>query len=155
MNVSEIAREDVVTVDIEDTVLDVARVFREEQVGSAVVLSVTGEVAGMVTDRDLVVYGQMHADSLDQTIVNEILAIDVVSVTPDTSVEALTETMREEGMRRVPVVEHGDLRGIVALDDVLVHLADELDTRELQNLAAVIESESPPRRPASPENETE
>lgn len=154
MNISAIVSEDVVTVDIEDTILDVATVLREERVGSAVVLNANGEVAGMVTDRDLVVYGQMYADSLDQTLVNEVLTVDVVSVSPDTSIEAVTETMREEGVRRVPVVEYGDLHGIVTLDDIVVHLAGELDNQKLRNIAAVIESESPTRSADSLESET-
>jgi CBS domain-containing protein len=53
--------------------------------------------------------------------------------------------MREEGVRRVPVIEDGDLCGIVTLDDLIVLLAEELDDQSLQNLAAVIESESPPK----------
>lgn len=145
MSISEIVSEDVVTVYLEDSLLDVANVLSEQKVGSAVVLDVDGDVLGIITDRDLVVYGHRFADSLEETIVNEILSMDVVSVTPGVSVEALTETMREEGVRRVPVVEDGDLRGIVTLDDVVVHLAEKLDNRELANLAAVIESESPPR----------
>ena len=144
MGISDIVREDVVTVYLEDTLLDVADVLREERVGSAVVLDVDDAVLGIITDRDLVVYGRQFADSLEKTIVNEILTTDVVSVTPDVSVTALTETMREEGVRRIPVAEHGDLRGIVTLDDVVIHLAEELDNRDLQNLAATIESESPP-----------
>lgn len=144
MGISELISEDVVTVYLEDSLLDVADVLREEKVGSAVVLDVDDRVLGIVTDRDLVVYGRRFADSLEKTIVNEILSMDVVTVTPEVSVAELTERMREEDVRRVPVVEDGELRGIVTLDDVVVHLAEELDSTELQNLAAIIESESPP-----------
>ncbi|MEF8814318.1 MAG: CBS domain-containing protein [Halovenus sp.] len=155
MSISEIIQEDVVTVDIDDTLLDVADVLHREQVGSAVVLNTKGEIAGVITDRDLVVYGHRYADSLEQTIINEILSMPVVSVTPGVSIEALTETMREERIRRVPVVDDGDLRGIVTLDDVVVYLAGELDNQPLRNLAAVIESESPPRQPDGLETERE
>jgi CBS domain-containing protein len=155
MSVAEIVREDTVTVDMEDSILDVAETLREERVGSAVVLNVEDEIVGMVTDRDLVVYGQMYADALERTLVNEILSAHFVSVPLDTSIDALTETMREAGVRRVPVVEDGELYGIVTLDDVVVHLAEELGNRTLQNLAAVIESESPPRRSGSLDTENE
>lgn len=154
MAVSDIVREDVVTVYFDDSLLDVAEVMREERVGSAVVLDADGETMGMVTDRDLVVYGQRFAEALEETMVNEILSMSVVSVTPDASVAELTETMREEGVRRVPVVEDGELRGIVTLDDIVVHLAGELDSPELENLAAVIEHESPPRNRTGPAEET-
>jgi CBS domain-containing protein len=145
MGITELVREDVVTVYLDDTLLDVATVLEEERVGSAVVLDAHDKPLGIVTDRDFVVYGRKYVDALDRTPVNEILSLGVVSVTPDVSVTELTERMRDERVRRIPVVEDGELRGIVTMDDVVVHLADELDSEELRNLAAVIEAESPPR----------
>ncbi|MEF8782911.1 MAG: CBS domain-containing protein [Haloarculaceae archaeon] len=147
MDISAIVREDVVTVYMDDTLLDVAEVLRLEGVGSAVVLDPHDEVLGIVTDRDLVVYGQEFAESLEQTTVNQVLSMAVFSVSPDTSLLDLTEQMRESGVRRVPIMDNGDLLGIVTLDDIVVHLATQLDSPELQNLAAVIESESPSRDP--------
>lgn len=145
MDISDLIRRDVVTVYLDDSVLDVAAVLREEGVGSAVVLDAHDEVLGIVTDRDLVVYGQEFVDSLEQTAVNQVLSMTVFSVGPDVDLRELTERMREEGVRRVPVVADGDLLGIVTLDDIVVHLADQLDSPELENLAAIIEGESPPR----------
>jgi CBS domain-containing protein len=144
VNVSDILSEDVVTVYLEDDLLEVADVLRDEKVGSAVVLGADGGVVGIVTDRDLVVFGRHFADELERTTVNEILSMNVVSVAPDTGIQELTKRMREERVRRAPVVADGELRGIVTLDDVVVHLAGELESPELGNLAAVIESESPP-----------
>ncbi|MEF8808145.1 CBS domain-containing protein [Natronomonas sp.] len=145
MKITDIIQEDVVTVYLDDTILDVAEVLRNERVGSAIVLDAHDKILGVVTDRDLVVYGQNFVDSLEHTTVNEILSTDVFSVAPDVSVEELAARMREEGVRRVPVVEDGELRGIVTLDDLIVLLAGELDSQPLEDLAAVIESESPPK----------
>lgn len=145
MGLTELVREDVVTVNLDDSLVEVAEVLREERVGSAVVVDASGEVIGIVTDRDLVVYGQNFLESLEQTTVNEVLSMSVFSVEPDASVGELTARMREAGVRRVPVMTDGELRGIVTLDDVVVHLAGELDSQELSDLAAVIEAESPPR----------
>lgn len=145
MDITDLIQEDIVTVNLDDTLIDVAKVFLNERVGSAVVVDASDEVIGIVTDRDLVVYGQNFVDSLDQTAVNEVLAMSVFSVEPTVSVLELTERMREAGVRRVPVMEDGEIRGIVTLDDIIVHLAEELDSPELENLAAVIEAESPTR----------
>ncbi|MEF8851272.1 MAG: CBS domain-containing protein [Haloarculaceae archaeon] len=151
MELADLVQEDVVTVSLEDSILDVAEVFRTEGVGSAVVVNPDGEPFGIVTDRDLAVYGQNFADSLERTPVNEILSMSMFSVEPDVSVPELTARMREESVRRVPVVDDGDLVGIVTLDDIVVGLADELDSQPLRDLAAVIEAESPRR----PENATD
>jgi CBS domain-containing protein len=137
MSLGDIVTRDVVTVQIDDTILDAARTLREEGVGSAVVVTADGEPCGVVTDRDLVVYGQNYAERLERTAVNEVMSSDLVSVPLDTDLLDLTARMREECVRRVPVVENGDLVGIVTLDDVIVRLA-----RELGNLADVIEEES-------------
>jgi CBS domain-containing protein len=143
MDISSLVQEEVVTVYVDDTLLDVAEVLRQEGVGSAVVLDPHDEVLGIVTDRDLVVYGQEFAGSLEQTTVNQVLSMSVFSVNAETSLLDLTEQMRESGVRRVPIVEDDELRGIVTLDDIVVHLAEQLDSPELRNLGAVIESESP------------
>jgi CBS domain-containing protein len=143
MELTDVIQTDVVTVYLDDTIRDVAEVFRTEQVGSAVVLDAHDEILGVVTDRDLVVYGQHFIDALERTAINEILSKNVFSVAPDVSVAELTARMREAGVRRVPVVENGELYGIVTLDDLIVLLADDLDSQSLDDLAAVIESESP------------
>ncbi|MFO7926245.1 cyclic nucleotide-binding/CBS domain-containing protein [Natronomonas sp.] len=145
MDITNIIQEDIVTVYLDDTISDVAEVLQDEHVGSVVVLDAHDEILGVVTDRDLVVYGRNFIDSLEHTTINEILSTDVFSVGPDVSVAELTARMREVGVRRVPVVENGELRGIVTLDDLIVLLADELDSQPLRDLAAVIESESPPK----------
>ncbi len=145
MDITDLIQEDIVTVNLDDSLIDVAEVFLEERVGSAVVVDASDEVIGIVTDRDLVIYGQNFVEELDRTAVNEVLAMSVFSVEPTVSVLELTERMREAGVRRVPVMEDGELLGIGTLDDVIVHLADELESPELENLAAVIESESPTR----------
>ncbi|WP_254830089.1 CBS domain-containing protein [Haloglomus salinum] len=140
MGLESVMTTDVVTVALDDTVLDVAAVFRERDVGSAVVLNADDEIAGIVTDRDLVVFGQEFVETLEQTLVNQVLSPVVFTVSPDTDTHELARMMREEGVRRVPVVEDGDLRGIVTLDDLVVVLAEDLE-----NLAALIRAESPSR----------
>ena len=150
MEIPELASEDVVTVYLDESILEVAETLREERVGSAVVLDSSDDVLGVVTDRDLVVYGQQFVDSLATTTVNDILSMGVLSVGPDEDVLELTAKMREEGVRRVPVLEDGEAMGIVTLDDVVVGLAEELESPELENLAAVIEAESLQRGRSEP-----
>ncbi|WP_276260789.1 cyclic nucleotide-binding/CBS domain-containing protein [Haloglomus litoreum] len=140
MGLESVMTTDVVTVDLDDTVLEVAAVFRERDVGSAVVLNAADEVCGIVTDRDLVVFGQEFVETLERTVVNQILSPVVFTATPDTDTHELARMMRDEGVRRVPVLEEGELRGIVTLDDLVVQLAEDLD-----NLAALIRAEPPNR----------
>lgn len=143
MSVADICSENVVTCYLDDTLFEVAELLQREHVGSVVVLNADEEPSGILTDRDLVVYGRSFAGDLEGTTVNEVVSASVVTVDPEASVPQLTELMREAGVRRVPVLADGSLVGIVTLDDVVVHLAGELDSDELRDLAAVVESESP------------
>ncbi|WP_302082300.1 cyclic nucleotide-binding/CBS domain-containing protein [Salinibaculum rarum] len=147
MTIRDLVQTDVVTVYLDDSLLDVAEVLRTDGVGSAVVLDAHDEPLGIVTDRDLVVYGQQFVDTFEDTAVNEVLSMDVFSVEPDTELDGLAAQMREERVRRVPVIDDGELLGIITLDDIIVHLADTLDNPILEDLAAVIKAESPAENP--------
>jgi CBS domain-containing protein len=138
MVIGDIARSDVVTVDQEATLTEIARVMRDRGVGSVVVVDARGTVAGMLTDRDLVVSGLAERRHPDECIANHILSTNVFSVEPDDDVASVARRMREEGVRRVPVMRDHDLVGIVTLDDLLVHLAAELDC-----LVSVVKGEFP------------
>ena len=139
MPVKDVARTGVMTAHRDQSAGNLATVMKEEQVGS-VVIEDDGQPVGIVTDRDLVL--EVLEPRLDPS---EVTAGDVMTATPVTVTddEGLFETIREmheESVRRLPVVDAtGAIAGIVTLDDLLVLLTDELD-----NLAGVIEAESPP-----------
>jgi CBS domain-containing protein len=82
---------------------------------------------GIVTDRDLVV--EIMAPAIDQTVVTvgDIMASELVTVRENAGLSETIEYMRAKGVRRVPVVDrNGALVGILALDDLLELLAEEL-----------------------------
>jgi CBS domain-containing protein len=98
------------------TVLDAARQMRDLDIGDVLVVE-AGRLAGIVTDRDLVV--RALAEGSDPTsTVGEIVSADVVCITPDDSAEDAIRLMRERALRRVPVVENGTPIGIVTLGDL-------------------------------------
>ncbi|MFB6154472.1 MAG: cyclic nucleotide-binding/CBS domain-containing protein [Haloferacaceae archaeon] len=139
MSIIDVARTDVVTVEPETPAQEIARLMRDERIGSVVVVDGKGSVAGMVTDRDLVTYGLTADEDPRELIANDILAPHVFSVESDATVFDAVTRMSEEGVRRIPIVDDGELVGIVTLDDLVVLLS-----REFQRMASVIENESPP-----------
>lgn len=138
MTVADTMREEVVTASPETPVNEVATTMRDENVGSVVVVENDAPI-GLVTDRDIAV--RIAADQLDPAAMpaRNTMTEDPVTVDVDTGIFELCTTMCEEGVRRIPVVDDGDLAGIVTLDDLHVLL-----TGELWELAGVIEAESPP-----------
>lgn len=137
MTLEEIAETDVVTVEPGATVDAVAGSLRDEDVGAAVVTE-GGEPAGIVTDRDLAVRVLAERRSPGDVTAEDVMTADPVTVEMDAGVFEVTRAMRDATARRIPVVEGGDLAGIVTLDDLT-----SLFVREFDNLAKVVEAESP------------
>lgn len=107
-----------------------ARIMREQHVGSLVVVDETEEgtfVVGMLTDRDIVT--AVVAKDLDAATlrVEDVMSADVVTAREDDSVLDVLANMRRKGVRRIPVTgPNGRLLGLVAADDLLGLIADEL-----------------------------
>ncbi|MFW6436839.1 MAG: cyclic nucleotide-binding/CBS domain-containing protein [Halococcoides sp.] len=138
MPVSDLMRSTVVTASLDSPIETLAQSMRDQGVGSVVVEDESGSVAGIVTDRDLVT--RVMAEDVDWSTMqaSDVMTSDPRTVSIDTGIAELVEILSEESVRRMPVVEDGDLVGIVALDDVFALLAVEQD-----RLANVVEAESP------------
>jgi CBS domain-containing protein len=110
---------------------EAARLMRDRHVGCLVVVEErTLEdrvVVGMLTDRDIAI-GVVAADRDPHGMrVGDLMSKGVISAREDDSLADLLSAMRRKGVRRVPVVSpQGSLIGVVALDDVLDVLAQEM-----------------------------
>lgn len=145
MTVLDIARTNVVTVDLDTSVADVVRTMREKTVGSVVVTD--GDVpVGYVTDRDLAMSVLDEQFDAEGTPIREQLDEEMVTIDADAGVYDLVELLSEQGIRRVPVVDEGELAGIVSISDIVVLLG-----MELQHLATAIRSSSPAYERSGPD----
>jgi CBS domain-containing protein len=114
----------IVAVAPEDTLGEAAERMAEDGVGSSVVLD-SGRLIGILTERDLLraVAGRVHTS---EARVREWMTTDPVTATEDTSADEAIRTMLESGFRHLPVVEGGNLLGIVGIRDVLRGLVERL-----------------------------
>ena len=137
MTVIEFAQRDVVTVRRDQSADELTALLKEHGIGCAVVEEERRPV-GVVTDRDLVMgVLEPHRDPGEVTV-GEIMTPDPETVHEGASVIDATGLMARAAVRRLPVVDDaGDLAGIVALDDLLVVLAEEL-----RDLAGVVVAET-------------
>lgn len=117
---------------------EVARIMRDRDIGDVLVANGVLAPACILTDRDIVVRGLTRPEPPDQIMAGEICTRDLESISPDDSVDAAVTTMREHAVRRLPVVDNGEIVGIVSMGD----LAPE---RDMDRALAEI-SEAPPNR---------
>jgi CBS domain-containing protein len=138
MPVSKRVRKSVVTAQPTTAAADVAELMSEHKIG-CVVIERGGEPVGIVTDRDIVV--ETIADGIvpPGMTAADIMSRDVVTGDADADVFDLCSEMCEAEVRRMPIVDGGELVGIVTMDDILRQLSEKF--RELTD---VIAAESPP-----------
>jgi CBS domain-containing protein len=117
--VSELMHTNLVTLDANASVLDAARQMRDASIGDVLVTE-SGKLRGIVTDRDLVVRCLATQGDPSATKLKDVCSEDLVTLTPDDDFQDAVQLMNDHAVRRLPVVEGGDVVGIVSLGDLSV-----------------------------------
>lgn len=113
------------------TVADAAQQMRNLDIGD-VLIEEGGRLAGIITDRDLVV--RAIAEGRDVTAkLGDIVSSEVVCITPTDTADDAIRLMREHALRRVPVVENGKPIGIVSLGDLAAERDPDSVLGEISN----------------------
>jgi CBS domain-containing protein len=118
MQITQLMTENPRTVATGSSVVDAARLMRDEDAGIAPV--VDGErLVGVVTDRDIAIKVVAEGREPQSTKVDEIAATDLVTIDPQQELDEALRLMATHQVRRLPVVEEdGRLVGILAQADV-------------------------------------
>jgi CBS domain-containing protein len=128
---------DVLKIAGDATVLDAVKRMVDANVGSLLVTE-GGDIAGIVTERDYLRRAALVAERTDnETPVREIMTSPLVVATPETPIDECMALMTERRIRHVPVVDGGDVVGIVSIGDV-VKFKSRQQSFELQYLTEYI-----------------
>ena len=107
-----------------ETLRDAARKMRDLDVGALPICGDDNRLAGMITDRDIVVRCVAEGKDPDDVQVSEYAEGKPVTVGADDAVEEILRTMTEHGVRRLPVIDGHDLIGMVSQADIARNLED-------------------------------
>ncbi len=98
------------------TIGETARIMRDTQVGAVLVVN-DGALSGMVTDRDLVLRGLAEGEGPDSPV-GPLCSGDLIGVAADADLYQAEQLMREHAVRRLPVINEGQVVGIVSMGDL-------------------------------------
>jgi CBS domain-containing protein len=112
------------SVDADQPVLEAIQIMADRRVGA---LPVTrgGELVGVVSERDYARKVILLGRSSAETPVWQIMSSPVVSVAPGDSVKHCMELMTERRIRHLPVVESGDMIGMISIGDLVRAVIEE------------------------------
>jgi CBS domain-containing protein len=132
--VEEIMTKDPRTVNADDPVLEGARVMRDNDIGD-VVVNEGGQVTGILTDRDIVVRAVAEGRDADSTSLGDVCTTGIQTIEPEASVDDALRMMRENDIRRLPVVKDGSPVGIVSLGDLAVEREPDSTLADISSAA--------------------
>jgi CBS domain-containing protein len=107
-----------------DTLVQAAEKMRDLEVGALPICGTDDRLAGMITDRDIVIRGLAAGLDPASAKVGDLADGKPVTIGADDSVEEALATMSKHGVRRLPVIDGQDLVGMVSQADVARHLPE-------------------------------
>lgn len=129
MKVRDIMTASVDSIEAADTIAYAAQRMAEDDIGALPILS-SGELVGIVTDRDIAVRG-VAAGMNPDTAIHRIMSDQVATCSPDDDVETALLLMGREQIRRMPVCdEHNRVVGVIALADLADHHPSKSEVTE-------------------------
>ena len=127
MAVGEICRSEVITAAPGVSAAELARLMADANVGSVVITTDDDRPIGIVTDRDLVMRVLAEQREPKTTLVEDIMTTELVLLEEGTGLYDAVRCARDEGVRRLPVVDSdGRLTGIITVDDIVRLLVREM-----------------------------
>ena len=123
---------------LEQSVLEVARIMVEHNIGAVPVLR-DGELVGIFTERDLMRRVVAAGRDTTKTLVREVMTGDPLTIDPSDTCETCLTLMRRHNFRHLPVCKGRELKGIVSLRDILLHDLDEKED-EVRMMRAYLHS---------------
>jgi CBS domain-containing protein len=120
-HVKDIMTKEVVTIDVTKTALDAAKLMSEKGISSLIVVK-EGLPDGIITERDFI--KKVCSKELEISKVNifEIMSRIRTFAEPDTPIEVAVQRMANKRIRRLPVMQQGQVVGIITVTDLAKYL---------------------------------
>ena len=126
------------TVAVDDTVFDAVRRLGEKRIGALPVID-AGRIAGIMSERDVIYCLREHGPEVLDWPVSRVMSSPAITADSQTDVLHALGLMTQRRIRHLPVVDQGQLRGIVSIGDLVKYRMDRIEA-EADAMRAYIQS---------------
>ena len=120
--VKDIMIKDVITIDLDASVTDVANVMAaDENFGGYVVILEKGRPVGIITERDIVNKITSQGQNQSKTKASEIMSTPLITIDPDEDLFKVSNIMQKHNISKLVVIKNEILYGIITAKDVVNH----------------------------------
>ena len=103
------------------TVYDAIAMMADKNVGALLVVE-NGKLAGILSERDYTRKVMLRGKRSRETLVREIMSSELTTVEPKEGVDDCLRFMTEKRVRHLPVVQNGEIRGVISIGDLVKHV---------------------------------
>jgi len=117
----------VYTVSAGARVADAIAMLNKHNIGAVIVIDADKKLAGIISERDVVRLLGRDPDTALRRPISECMTTNVVTTTRDAPIATLMEQMTRYRIRHIPIVEEGEILGIVSIGDVVKRKIEETE----------------------------
>lgn len=118
-NVLQRKGHEVISVSPDNSLLETARVLRENKIGAVLACEQEGRMCGVISERDLVIAIAKHGETILDSKVADFMTQGVYTCSPDDDMKTVMEKMTTRRVRHLPVVDDEKVVGIISIGDVV------------------------------------
>ena len=122
LTVEDVMVKDIITIDASASALEAAGIMNKYDIGCLIVVEGRRPI-GIVTERDMLKRVLLRQRDPRKTSVNNVMSKPLIVSTPKTEIRDAVRVMNERRIKKLPVIEDGNLLGLVSLTDVVRSLA--------------------------------
>ena len=127
-----------VTIQPHQSLREAARLLAEHNIGALVVVSDAGQLVGIISERDIIRAAARVENALLRPV-SEVMTKEVIIGLPNDDLIAVAHAMTEKRFRHLPIMEQGEIVGIISMKDIVKCQRDqyqgEIDTLQTQIIA--------------------
>ena len=126
-NILKVKGSDVVTIGPDDTVAATARLLNVKRIGAILVCDANGKLIGVISERDIIRGVAVNGERALEMQVRDLMTGDVIACKPTDTVAEVMKMMTMQRFRHMPVIEDGEIKGMISIGDVVKNRIEETE----------------------------